>query len=77
MREFLVRHYELELDVFYVALLAFLVFFLHLFKGVQIGLAIACALVVVGILHSRDADQRPCGADVRGEPVARHKVGSD
>ena len=73
MREFVVRHYEFLLDVFYVALLAFLVFFMHLFKGVQIGLAIACALAVVGILHTRDTDKRPCGADVSGEPVARSR----
>ena len=59
MRDFVVRHYEFVLDVFYVALLAFLVFFMHLFKDVQIGLAIACALVVVGILHTRDTDKRP------------------
>ena len=77
MREFVVRHYEFVLDVFYVALLAFLVFFMHLFKGVQIGLAIACALVVVAILHTRDTDKRPCGADVSGEPVARSRGGSD
>ena len=73
MRDFVVRHYEFLLDVFYVALLAFLVFFMHLFKDVQIGLAIACAFVVVGILHTRDTDKRPCGADVSGEPVARSR----
>jgi MFS superfamily sulfate permease-like transporter len=77
MRELVVRHYEFVLDVFYVALLAFLIFFMHLFTGVQIGLAIACAVVLVWILHARDTDTRPCGADVSGEPVARHNVGSD
>lgn len=73
MREFLVRHYEMELDVFYIALLAFLIFFMHLFTGVQIGLVVACALVLVWILHSRDTDRRPCGADVSGEPVVRSR----
>ena len=73
MRELVVRHYEFFLDVFYVAVLTFLIFCLHLFTAVQIGLAIACALVLVWILHSDDADQRPCGADVSGEPVARSR----
>jgi MFS superfamily sulfate permease-like transporter len=77
MREFLVRHYELELDVFYIAVLAFLIFFLNLFRGVQIGLVIATAVVLVWILHSRDGDDRPCGADVSGEPVARHRGSFD
>ncbi len=77
MREFVVRHYEFFLDVFYVALLALLIFFMHLFKGVQIGLTVACALVVVGILHSGDPDKRPCGADVSGEPVARSRGASN
>jgi MFS superfamily sulfate permease-like transporter len=77
MTEFFKRHYELELDVFYIALLTLLIFFLHLFRGVQIGLVIACALVLVWILHTRDTDDRPCGADVSGEPVARHRSGID
>jgi MFS superfamily sulfate permease-like transporter len=77
MREFFKRHYEFELDVFYIALLAFLIFFMHLFRGVQIGLVIASALVLVWILHARDTDDRPCGADVSGEPVARHRGGFD
>jgi MFS superfamily sulfate permease-like transporter len=77
MGEFLVRHYEIELDVFYITLLALLIFFMHLFTGVQIGLVIACALVLAGILHSRGTDNRPCGADVSGEPVARHRGSFD
>ena len=77
MTDFLVRHYEFFLDVWYIVLLALLIFFMHLFKGVQIGLAIASALVFVWILHARDTDQRPCGADVSGEPVARHRGGFD
>ncbi|MGC2332751.1 MAG: hypothetical protein WA581_14950 [Candidatus Acidiferrales bacterium] len=77
MREFLVRHYEIELDVFYIALLVLLIFFMHLFTGVQIGLVIACALVIAVILHSRGTDDRPCGADVSGEPVARHRGSFD
>jgi len=77
MREFLVRHYEMELDVFYITVLTFLIFFMHLFTAEQIGLAIACALVIVGILHSGDADRRPCGADVSGEPVARRRSDFD
>jgi MFS superfamily sulfate permease-like transporter len=75
MRDFLVRHYELELDIFYIAVLAFLIFFMHLFTGVQIGLVVACALVLVWILHARDTDQRPCGAEVSGEPVSRSRGG--
>jgi MFS superfamily sulfate permease-like transporter len=77
MGGFFTRHYEIVLDVFYIAVLAFLIFFMHLFKGVQIGLVIACALVLAGILHSGGTDERPCGADVSGEPVARRRGGFD
>jgi MFS superfamily sulfate permease-like transporter len=75
MREFVVRHYEFFLDVSYIVLLALLIFFMNLFSGVQIGLAIACAVVLVWVLHSRDTDKRPCGAEVSGEPISRSRGG--
>lgn len=75
MREFLTRHFELVLDIFYIAVLAFLIFFFNLFTGVQIGLVIACAVVLVWILHARGAQDPPCGWGVSGEPVARGRGG--
>lgn len=74
-RHFFREHYEAVLDAFFIAVVTFIVFVLNLHKGVQIGLAIACALVLIWGFHSRGADDRPCGADVSGEPVARSKGG--
>lgn len=68
-------HYEAVLDVCFIAIVTFIVFFLNLHTRVQIGLAIACALVFIWGFHSHGADDRPCGADVSGEPVARSKGG--
>jgi len=75
MEEFVVRHYEFFLDVWYIALLGLLTFFMNLFTGVQIGLVIAVAVALVWVLHSRDDDPRPCGAEVSGEPVVRSRGG--
>jgi MFS superfamily sulfate permease-like transporter len=76
-RHFFRDHYEFVLDAWHIALLACLIFFMNLFKGVQIGLVIACSLVLVWIFHSRGTDEPPCGAGVSGEPVARRKAGFD
>jgi MFS superfamily sulfate permease-like transporter len=68
-------HYEAVLDVCFIAVVTFIIFFLNIHRGVQIVLAIACALVLIGGFHSPGADDRPCGADVSGEPIARSKGG--
>ncbi|HEX4003873.1 MAG TPA: hypothetical protein VHX36_14580 [Candidatus Acidoferrales bacterium] len=68
-------HYEFILDVCYIALLASLIFFFNLFKGVQIGLVIACALTFIWVLHFQAGGEPPCGSEVSGEPVARSRGG--
>lgn len=74
-RNFFRDHYEAVLDLFFIAIVTFIIFFLNIHRNVQIGLAIACALALIWGFHSRGADDRPCGADVSGEPVARSKGG--
>lgn len=72
---FFTDHYQFILDVWHIALLAFLIFFLHLHTQVQIGLLIACALVFIWIFHLRADGEPPCGSDLGGEPVARGRGG--
>ncbi|HTZ99243.1 MAG TPA: hypothetical protein VMB02_02860 [Candidatus Aquilonibacter sp.] len=71
MGNFFTRHYELELDLFHIALVAFLIFFFNLVKGVQIGLAVAVALVFVWMFHALGRNEPPCGSDFGGQPIAR------
>ena len=68
-------HYEFILDAWHIALLALLIFFFNLFKGVQIGLVIACAAVLIWVFHFRANGEPPCGSEVSGEPVARGRGG--
>jgi hypothetical protein len=75
-RHFVLDHYEFILDVWYIALLAMVIFFLNLSKSVQIGLLIACGVAMIWALHTGGgAEEPPCGSEVSGEPVARSKGG--
>lgn len=75
-RHFALDHYEFILDVWYIALLAMLIFFLNLSKDVQIGLLIASAVALIWVLHTgREPHDAPCGSEVNGEPVSRGKGG--
>jgi hypothetical protein len=76
-RHFLKDHYKLILEAWHIALLTFLIFFMNLPRGVQIGLVIACSLVLVWVFHAGGANDQPAGAGVSGEPIARHRVGFD
>jgi hypothetical protein len=74
-KNFFVRHYDFILDVFHIALFAFLIFFMHFARGVQIGSLIVAALVVTWLFNAHRPDEAPCGSEVSGEPVARSRGG--
>jgi len=73
-RHFLADHYEFILDAWHIILLAGIIFFLNISKGVQVGLLIASAVALIWALHT-GTNEAPCGSEVSGEPVARSKGG--
>ncbi len=59
----LMRYYRPGLITAYAALVAVLVFAMHLPTIFQIGLLIAAVLVFGWLLRSRDSSEPPCGAE--------------
>lgn len=74
-RTVLTEHYEILLIVVYILLMAMVIFFLAIPKGLQIGLVVASALVLIWMLHQHWADEPPCGSNIGGEGIDRPRAG--
>jgi hypothetical protein len=73
--DFFTDHYPILLVVAYIALMAMVIFFLAIPTGLQIGLFIASALVLLWMLHQRGSEDPPCGANIGAESIARPRPG--
>ena len=72
---FFVKHYKLVWDVCFIALMAFIIFFMHFTRPAQIGALIVAAVLFIWIFNAGSSDEHPSGSEVSGEPVARSRGG--
>jgi hypothetical protein len=74
-KNFFVRNYRVILEVWFIAVIAFVIFFMHFARAVQIGSLIVAAALFIWIFSAGNPDDPPAGAEVSGEPVARSRGG--
>jgi len=74
-KNFFVKHYRIVLEVCFIALMAFVIFFMKFARGAQIGALVVAAALFVWIFNAGSPDEHPSGSEVSGEPIARSRGG--